>query len=99
MECVKRRGIGVQLGAHLGLNAQELLRQTRPEKLHLVDPWIEIRNDDTKDSWYKRVDQAEMDEYHDAVAKTFAPQIRRGVVEIHRMKSWDALAGFADNSV
>lgn len=99
MECFRKRGIGVELGVHLGLNAQELLRHCRPELLHLVDPWIEIRNDDTKDSWYERIDQAEMDGYHDAVVKSFAPQIRRGIVEVHRMMSWDAMARFAFNSL
>lgn len=99
MECFARRGVGVELGVHLGLNARDLLRVTRPTKLHLVDPWAEMRGADHENSWYERVDQAEMDGYHDAVVKMFTPHIRRGTVEIHRMMSWDAMAQFADNSL
>lgn len=99
MECFGRRGVGVELGVHLGLNAMELLRVTKPKKLHLVDPWKEMRSAEHKDSWYQRVSQDEMDGYHDAVRKSFAPHVRRGVIEIHRKASWDAMAEFEDGSL
>jgi hypothetical protein len=99
MQCFARRGVGVELGVHLGLNALELMRVLEPAKLHLVDPWQVIESEDHNESWYTRVSQAEMDGYREAVANAFEPEIARGTVEIHRMMSWDAMAKFSDNSL
>ena len=99
MQCMQKGGVGVEIGVHMGINAREMLRQLRPTKLHLIDPWQELKGHERAGTWYDRVDQEEMDSYHDGVVNAFRPHIRRGIVEIRRMMSWDALAGFDDESV
>ncbi len=92
-------GIGIEIGVHLGLNARELFNRLRPKKLHLIDPWQELSGAEHAGTWYERVTQEEMDGYYKAVQRSFQPQVSRGLVEIHRKMSWDALPAFEDNSV
>jgi hypothetical protein len=88
-----KRGIGAEVGTWKGDFAAALLRRTKPQRLHLVDPW-EYRPDPSyKNAMYgdrAPGGQPRMDAIHGAVCQRFSPHIEAGRVVVHRARSVDA---------
>jgi GT2 family glycosyltransferase len=92
---IKPGDVGVEIGVALGVFAYHVLLPRRPRKLYLVDPWqyglqADLEPDVTAEK------QLQRDEQFECTRRLFA-----GVsnVEILRMRSRDAAAGFTDGSL
>ncbi len=91
--------IGAELGVYMGAFAGRLLAATRPQKLHLVDPWKRIEGKGYEDSWYVTHDQEHMDSLHDLVCQRFERQLEDGLVEVHRLTAVEFLQSLPDASL
>jgi hypothetical protein len=91
-----------EVGTWRGDFAERILRATRPRLLHLVDPW-EHRDE----AAYERAlfgggadrGQDAMDAVYQGVLRRFAAEIDSGQVQVHRERSEQAAASFADGSL
>ena len=99
MSCLPSGGTGAEIGVHLGIHAGELLLATRPQKLHLIDPWKAMADGMHATTWYSAVSQEEMDSYFTQVSAMMEGHVAAGIVEIHRMRSAEAMPQFADGSL
>jgi Methyltransferase domain len=79
-------GVGVEVGVWKGDNAARLLKQARPKRLYLVDPW-EHRPDLGANAWYgPRSNQASMDAIYESVRDRFADDKRVAVVRARSLE-------------
>ena len=83
-------GVVAEVGVFRGAFATEILKKSRPEKLHLIDPWAHDGNP---------TDQhvVAMQASHDRVQRLFADDTKTGRVEIHRDYSTSAALTFPDH--
>lgn len=91
---LRTSGIGAEIGVWKGEFSAELVRQTRPQSLHLVDPWS--FSGELPQRWYggaKARDQKDMDAIYSSVVTKFA---KKPEVRIHRMRSSHAAPLFPD---
>jgi hypothetical protein len=96
-----REAACAEIGTWQGDFAERILKSRRPRVLHLVDPW-EHREEHTYERAMfggTREGQAEMDAIHSSVLERFDSAIERGQVEVHRCRSVEAAASFADGSL
>jgi predicted O-methyltransferase YrrM len=85
-----KHAIGAEVGVWKGDNAARLLRRARPERLYLVDPW-EHRPERARALYGGRsAGQEAMDAVYEGVLERFASQIRRGRIEVLRVRSQEA---------
>ena len=78
----------------------ELILESEPKKLHLIDPWKFEIDPAYAGSWYGGTlgkSQASMDTIYKSVLSRFRSQIRSGVVEVHRDISAKSCFQFSDN--
>ena len=52
LKLLPQNSIGAEIGVHKGDFSEEILRDVRPNELHLIDPWRYESSDTYKDSWY-----------------------------------------------
>ncbi len=76
-----RQGIVAELGVASGDFSHQIMAETQPRQLHLVDPWGSERYGN---------------ELYNGVCNQFARKRLEGQVTIHRQTSLDALQQFAD---
>jgi disulfide oxidoreductase YuzD len=88
-EFLPKRGVGIELGVQRGVFSQQLLAQTEPKDLHLVDCWCEQDNGDRSG----RESQDTHLKYYQKVCDwaRLLPQVR-----IHREWIADAVRRFPD---
>ena len=89
-----------EIGVFKGEFSQQILDQTQPRKLHLIDPWKFQASPEFATSWYggdKGHDQHYMDLIYEEVRARFQKQILSEVVEIHRKPSVESAADFPAN--
>ena len=101
LELAPADAVCAEIGVWKGDFAAQILDVVRPRKLHLVDPWAFMTDEDYAEARYGgkvAADQAAMDELHAGVLRRFAEPIGRGVVEVHRCGSDEAAAAFPDAS-
>jgi hypothetical protein len=94
-----KRGVGMEIGVHLGDFSQRLLDETRPRELHLVDPWEHATDPTYAQAWFGGAADGgaeEMEARFASVGQRFSQAIEAGVVRLHRCYSHVALAGFPD---
>lgn len=93
---IKPNTIGCEIGVYKGDFSERIIQIGKPEKLHLIDPWILIDDDKYDSSWYgkKNTSQEKMDSIYESVVSRFnyVPEIK-----IHRGKSLDIMDSFNDN--
>jgi hypothetical protein len=77
-------GVVAELGVDEGLFSQQIIEHCDPQILHLVDTWADKRFNDTK---------------RKGVVKRFESELTKGTVEIHRMKSTEAVHKFENQSL
>lgn len=88
-----------EIGVFKGQFSQQILDETHPRKLHLIDPWKFQAVPEFSDSWYggsKGRDQSYMDSIYEETRERFHPKILSGGVQIHRKPSVEAAADFPD---
>ena len=93
---------GAEIGVHEGDFSRRLLRLARPARLHLIDPWAYEDSPDFAQSLYggrHGGNQARMDRRHAAVERRFGREIAAGQVTVHRRRSAEASASFADETL
>jgi hypothetical protein len=93
---------GAEIGVHEGDFSRRLLHLGKPARLHLIDPWIYESSAAYAQSLYggrRGGDQARMDGRHAAVQRRFRREIETGQVAIHRRRSAEASAAFADETL
>lgn len=84
-----------EIGVWKGNFSAQILEQTKPRELHLVDPWRFDPSFPVR--WYgggSAKSQTDMDAIHNSVVSRFAA---RAEVRIHRARSADAVHEFDDN--
>jgi hypothetical protein len=94
--------VGAEVGVWKGDFAATLLRETRPRRLHLIDPWRFLDDEAYSDAKYggaEARDQADMDAIHRGVLRRFRWPRLRGVVKVHRAPSVEAAAELPDGSL
>jgi hypothetical protein len=93
---------GAEIGVHEGDFSRRLLHLGKPARLHLIDPWAYEASATHAQSLYggrRGRDQARMDERHAAVERRFRREIGTGQVTVHRRRSAEASAAFADETL
>jgi hypothetical protein len=93
-------GIGAEIGVWKGDFSDSLLRFTRPERLHLIDPWV--FQEDLPRAWYGGLaaqSQSDMDAISEGVRSRFRAEIAAGTVVVHRAPSTEALRLLPDSGL
>jgi hypothetical protein len=84
-----KHGVGAEIGVFKGDFSAQVLRRSRPVRLHLIDPWKQ-ESGPADDDVICRAGQAYGDALHDHVRRRFAAEIERGTVVVHRRLSGEA---------
>ena len=93
---------GAEIGVHEGDFSRRVLQMARPARLHLIDPWVYEDSPAFAQSLYggrRGGSQARMDRRHAAVERRFGREIAAGQVTVHRRRSAEASASFADETL
>ncbi|TDR89288.1 class I SAM-dependent methyltransferase [Enterovirga rhinocerotis] len=85
-------GVCAEIGVYNGAFASQILKNSGPRKLHLIDPWGG-QEDEYVSSYHIK---GELEEKFLAVSKMFEKKIEDGTVEIHREYSTTAVKRFKD---
>jgi hypothetical protein len=96
---IPKDSVCAEIGVYKG-DFSELILERRPKKLHLIDPWRFEADSEYAGSFYGGTlgkNQARMDTIYESVAGRFRPQIRSGIVEVHRNTSAECASQFPDN--
>jgi hypothetical protein len=96
---IPRNAVCAEIGVYKG-DFSELILESEPKKLHLIDPWKFEVDPAYAGSWYGGTlgkSQASMDSIYKSVLSRFRSQIRSGVVEVHRNISAKSCSQFPDN--
>jgi hypothetical protein len=87
-----------EIGVANGDFSQDILTQTAPARLHLIDPWEhQDRADYTPD--LNNVSEREQNERFESVLARFRAQIDGGIVNVHRDYSADASIFFGNGQL
>ena len=95
LRMLPRGSIGAEVGVWAGDFSAAILKEVRPTRLHLIDPWR--FEPGLPDAWYGGSlvgSQEQMDQIHARVVARFGSQIREGTVQVHRSSSSDAASSF-----
>lgn len=90
-------GIAAEVGVQIGLFSDQILREARPKRLHLIDCWETYREDINYLYDGCPGDQAKHDSNFEYVQRRFAKEIARGQVELHRGYSAPMLQTLPEN--
>src|SRR5262249_25795025 len=93
------RAVCAEIGVYKG-DFSALILESKPKKLHLVDPWKFETDSTYASSFYggtKGKNQVNMDAIYDSVARRFRSAIESGIVEVHRGSSEQCCSLFPDN--
>src|ERR1700727_2842173 len=102
LEMLPREAACAEIGTWRGDFAAIILRERRPQSLTLIDPWEHREEGAYAEASYggrMQGGQQKLDEMHDSVSARFAEEQASGQVSILRMRSTDAAASLADESL
>jgi len=88
---------GAEIGVYEGDFAARILRDARPNQLHLVDPWEHVAELENAQYGGQSSGQDEMDRRYEQVRRRFSKHIGRGQVKIHRSRSSEIADVFEDH--
>jgi hypothetical protein len=97
-DVIPQNAVGAEIGVFRGNFSNQLLKLTNPQKLYLIDPWVNSDDPGLSKSWYGK-GRHDMGEIYKAVIERFAPQTASAQVEILRHKAADAAAIIPDSSL
>lgn len=101
LRMLPRGSVGAEIGVWKGDFSAILLSTLRPQRLHLIDPWLVQSNETYQDAWYGNAlpgGQAAMDAMHQGVRIRFRRAIKHGRVVVHRCASTEIASTFPDSS-
>lgn len=92
IDLATKRGVGAEVGVHLGEFSSTILTIARPTLLYLIDPWKYFPDPAHKEAMYggERDIQKDMDGRYEGVLKKFHREISSGVVKVYREFSVEA---------
>ncbi|QSE97185.1 class I SAM-dependent methyltransferase [Fulvivirga lutea] len=92
-----KKAICAEIGAWKGDFTSEILRQTKPKKLYIIDPYLHVETYDK--AWYGGLDssQEKMDEVFKSTQQRFENELYSGQLEFLRDDSTKALDKFEDD--
>lgn len=96
-----RKGVGAEIGVHMGDYAARILAIVRPRKLHLIDPWLYFGDETYKESIYggPQSNTDEMERRFRSVKERFSKRIATGQVNIIRKPSAEAMEEIDDEAL
>jgi len=96
-----RNGTGAEIGVHLGDFAARILGVARPQKLHLIDPWLYFSDDTYRNSLYggDGCSPGEMERRYESVQRRFSARIASEQVTIIRQTAVEAMTTIEDGSL
>ncbi len=95
LNCFAPQGIAAEIGTAEAYFADYMLKELKPKKLHLIDPWrFQDLPDYVKDA--NNTTDEEGDRRYKAVLGKFDEPIRAGVVKVHRALSTEIADSFPD---
>jgi hypothetical protein len=96
---IPKDAVCAEIGVYKG-DFSELIFESKPRKLHLIDPWRFEPDPAYAGSWYGGSlgkNQAKMDAIYKSVVRRFRLAISSGIVEVHRNTSAGCCSQFPDN--
>lgn len=96
---IRKHSVCAEIGVHRG-DFSELILESEPTKLHLIDPWKFEPGPAYASSFYGGSigkNQSKMDAIYESVLGRFRHAIRSGIVEVHRSTSAECSSQFPDN--
>jgi hypothetical protein len=95
LNCFPPQGVAAEIGTAEGYFADYMLKELKPKKLHLIDPWrFQDVPDYLKDA--NNTTDEEGDRRYKAILGKFDKSIRGGIVEVHRALSTEIAESFPD---
>jgi hypothetical protein len=93
----RKHGVGAEVGVWKGDFSAQILKQSKPQLLYLIDPWFHRDDPAYERAWYggSVAGQDEMDAIYRSVLRRFEEQRRRGEVVVLRKSSAEAVASLA----
>lgn len=86
----------IEIGVFRGAFSRRFLRRCNPEKLILVDPWINVDDPAHQSAWYHSARGNDMESIYNNVRTQMSTEVDNGRVEIHRSKSSEILPNLPD---
>ena len=88
-----------EIGVFRGKFSRDILRERKPEKLYLIDPWINFKDPLYENTWYHEASEHDMEEIYGRVCRRFKGRIDRGQVEVLRGISTEVADAIPDASL
>lgn len=92
-------GRGAEFGVFRGKFSARILEERKPEKLYLVDPWINFEDPLYEKTWYHVDSKNDMEDVFNKVSLRFAKEVEAGQVEILRGKTTEVADMIPDGSL
>jgi hypothetical protein len=101
IDLATKRGVGAEVGVHLGEFSSTILTLAKPQLLYLIDPWKYFPDPAHKEAMYggERDIQKEMDVRYEGVLKKFNREISSGTVKVYREFSVEAAWRIGDQEL
>ena len=96
---IPKNAVCAEIGVFRGKFSREILRGRKPEKLYLIDPWINFKDPLYENTWYHEESEHDMEDIHGRILRRFKGRIERGQVEVLRGMSTEVADAIPDGSL
>ncbi len=94
-----KNGHVAEIGVFKGDYSGRILRNLKPQKMYLIDPWVNSDDPDQSTSLYGADSEHNMDSVYQSVLDRYSDEISTGQVEVIRAPSPGAMSDIADGSL
>lgn len=91
--------IAVEIGVWKGEFSSSILEYIQPQKLYLIDPWVNVNEKSHSNAFAGLTDNQKMEQIFNEVNDRYSDEIQSGIIEIIRDFSINALKSFDDGSI
>lgn len=84
LACFPKHGIGAEIGVFRGDFSKAIRAEVDPQRLYLIDPWANSRDEELKKAWYSTSSENNMDLIFEEVKAEFYEEIQAGRVVLLR---------------